>query len=1077
MMARAKITAILALVLLIAGACLAVFPIGANGEWPSQIFENEVRITREPDHVNDRDPYNYEPVKITVHSISGHSINAADIRVTESYDGQKSSGGYAFSRINQTHLTVELPGRQGGTTVQYFINVYDEKNNAITSPTYSYRVIKNGSFQGEDFDENIDLEWGPKKPKNGENVTVRITSRDRRVSIYRADMLFSIDVPGFGPQPPGATSFIKENETTLNVTIPYFPAGTSVSFQVDAYDTYFEKVTSKYYNYEYPPLPETGEILIGRLFVILKDQVDNVGADGARVTFSNDTYTYRTESISGFASTNISVYGGIYDVVVEYRGRTYQFEMAVPDREGSFTYKFEVNLKTYKAWEEEEDRPSWMDGLGVLLLIAFTVLAYVGARKVKEKREYLNEQKKRARKGKEEVERNLFDRVMVDTGKKEIVLRTGAFLLLSLLGLFFAPFYPVWLILILAAFVTGVSLRYPYIALLILAVLVSASTSYQSTEFGWVFLVFSLIVMIGGFFDWRYAYLTFLTVFCAGLGVGFAVPLAAAVVISLFMGTVVLVTAGLFLLITAPSGNFRWLSLIPSESHSRNFVTFSREAPSSWGPVDLVNSLGDLTYVDTDILSKVLLETTSTLIPLVALLGWAAAMLAAYIILVKVEGGVIGKAPTPRDWAVRAIPGVVLLIFGLGTFLWAGLDFTPWVVIALVGVFPASLLPYGIRALGEEALPTHYGVEEKVSRDIGKRISEMVGFRKASFKEIGGLEDVKREVRNALMVPLLEPEMANKYGVKPSKGILLFGPPGCGKTLMLRAVASDLNVDMIGIKCSDVMSKWYGESEGLIAALYEEARARAPCILFLDEVDAIAKRRDFYSTDDVTPRVLSIMLSEMDGMDEAEGIIVVATTNMPDLVDPALMRPGRFDKVIYVPPPDLVSREEILRIHLKNKFTAEEIDVSGVARVTKGFSGADLANLVLEASAMKMEIALISKKPQPITTEDLLDVASDIKPSVTREMISSYDKLRKAFARKRGRKTAAQAVDGTETSEKDDEDIPEAVKAEEPPLKSADGMRGAKAANKRMPPPPAPPLKMEEGEAVEFEEEPEWEDK
>ena len=169
----------------------------------------------------------------------------------------------------------------------------------------------------------------------------------------------------------------------------------------------------------------------------------------------------------------------------------------------------------------------------------------------------------------------------------------------------------------------------------------------------------------------------------------------------------------------------------------------------------------------------------------------------------------------------------------------------------------------------------------------------------------------------------------------------------------------------------------------------------------MDEVDSIAKRRDFYSTDDVTPRVLSIMLSEMDGMDGAEGVIVVATTNMPDLVDPALMRPGRFDKVIYVPPPDRASRGEILKVHVKGKFLAGEIDADSVGRETRGFSGADIANLVRETSAVMMEKALETRKPQPIATEDLLDMVKDIKPSVTPKMITAYDKLRAEFERKR----------------------------------------------------------------------------
>lgn len=512
--------------------------------------------------------------------------------------------------------------------------------------------------------------------------------------------------------------------------------------------------------------------------------------------------------------------------------------------------------------------------------------------------------------------------------------------------------------------------------------------------------MFSLVVMIGGFFDWRYAFFSYLTIFAAGYGLGFAVPMIAAVAFSLFLGTVVLITAGLFLLVVTPSGTFQWFSFLAVPSHEKSFVQFDKGVDPNWSPIDLVNSIGDLTTVDTNILSTVLQETMGSLVPLFGLIGWGLAMVAVYLIFKKWLNGEATLDRDPGKWGMRIIPALILIVFGVISVLWAEVEFSIWMLFAFLAVIPATLIPFSVRGLGEEALPMEYGVAEVRSSDVGKKISEMVGFRKATFKDIGGLEDVKREVKNALMLPLLEPEMATRYGVKPSKGILLFGPPGCGKTLMLRAVASDLNVEMIGIKCSDVMSKWYGESEGLIASLFEEARARSPCILFLDEIDAIAKRRDFYSTDDVTPRVLSIMLSEMDGMDEAEGIIIVATTNMPDLVDPALMRPGRFDKVIYVPPPDKRSREEILKVHLKGKFVSS-IDTEVIARSTRGFSGADIANLVREASSLGLERALETKKPQPITMEDMMKVLDEIKPSITPKMFKMYDKLRNEYERKR----------------------------------------------------------------------------
>ncbi|MBN1391016.1 MAG: AAA family ATPase, partial [Candidatus Thermoplasmatota archaeon] len=687
---------------------------------------------------------------------------------------------------------------------------------------------------------------------------------------------------------------------------------------------------------------------------------------------------------------------------ITYKEKKTTEMVTVPRNDGSFTFQFDVNEKTYQIGGEPEERPYIKEAIGLVLVVVMLIGLFFLAARVRSIREAINEKRRKGRKKVEKEEKDRwYEKLIMDEELKERVVRCGGVLLLSLLGLFWAPFYPWWMVLIFAAFLTAVAYKYPYISMLVMTVLVTAAASYQSREFGWVFLLFSLVVMIGGFFDWRYAYLSYLTIFAAGYGLGFAVPMIAAVAFSLFLGTVVLITAGIFLLVVAPSGTFQWFSFLAVPSHEKSFVQFDRGVDPNWSPIDLVNSITDLTTVDTNILSTVLQETMGYLVPLFGLIGWGLAMVAVYLIFKRWLKGETVLDRDPGKWAMRMVPALILMIFGVVSILWAEVEFSIWLLFPFLAIIPASLIAFGVRGLGEEALPMEYGVSEIRSSDVGKKISEMVGFRKATFKDIGGLEDVKREVKNALMLPLLEPEMATRYGVKPSKGILLFGPPGCGKTLMLRAVASDLNVEMIGIKCSDVMSKWYGESEGLISSLFEEARARSPCILFLDEIDAIAKRRDFYSTDDVTPRVLSIMLSEMDGMDEAEGIIIVATTNMPDLVDPALMRPGRFDKVIYIPPPDERSREEIVKVHLKGKFVSNDIDTGVLAKSTRGFSGADIANLVREASSFGLERALETRKPQPITMQDMMKVLDEIKPSISPKMIRMYDKLRNEYERKR----------------------------------------------------------------------------
>jgi SpoVK/Ycf46/Vps4 family AAA+-type ATPase len=223
-----------------------------------------------------------------------------------------------------------------------------------------------------------------------------------------------------------------------------------------------------------------------------------------------------------------------------------------------------------------------------------------------------------------------------------------------------------------------------------------------------------------------------------------------------------------------------------------------------------------------------------------------------------------------------------------------------------------------ISSLLKEIYSEYFGIEKKVI--VGRRVAEMAELQKTTFDVVGGLDDVKAEIREALVLPLLHPDLAKGYGVSLPKGVLLFGPPGCGKTLLMKALATELGIEMISINCSDIMSKWYGESESRVAELFRTARMRKPCILFLDEIDAIGKRRDMYAVDEVTPRVLSMILSELDGLESASGIVVVGSTNKPELVDPALLRPGRIDKVIYVPPPDKRERAEIFQVHLKGSL-------------------------------------------------------------------------------------------------------------------------------------------------------------
>jgi len=271
---------------------------------------------------------------------------------------------------------------------------------------------------------------------------------------------------------------------------------------------------------------------------------------------------------------------------------------------------------------------------------------------------------------------------------------------------------------------------------------------------------------------------------------------------------------------------------------------------------------------------------------------------------------------------------------------------------------------------------------------------------KITWDMIGGYEDVKKEIKEYIELPLKHKDLAKKYGLRPPKGILLFGPPGCGKSLMMRALANEAKINFIYVNISDIMSKWYGESEARLRELFANARKNAPCILFFDEIDTIGVKRESHTGDSVTPRLLSLMLSEIDGIHSEDGVIIVGSTNVPQLLDKALLRAGRFDKLIYVGVPDKKSRKEILKIHCVGKPLAENVDLDKIAEMTERFTGADLANVCQEVARKVAIESLETGRERQITMEDFVEVIKRYKPSVTLQMLDDYEKFRMDYERK-----------------------------------------------------------------------------
>ncbi|MGH9979912.1 MAG: CDC48 family AAA ATPase, partial [Nitrososphaeraceae archaeon] len=299
----------------------------------------------------------------------------------------------------------------------------------------------------------------------------------------------------------------------------------------------------------------------------------------------------------------------------------------------------------------------------------------------------------------------------------------------------------------------------------------------------------------------------------------------------------------------------------------------------------------------------------------------------------------------------------------------------------------------GVTPAGSDAVL----VTQKTIFHIAEKGETLRGVPQVTYEDIGGLKDEIQKVREMIELPLRHPEIFEKLGIEAPKGVLLFGPPGTGKTLLAKAVANESNSHFISISGPEIMSKFYGESEARLREIFKEAREKAPSIIFIDEIDSIAPKREEV-TGEVERRVVSQLLSLMDGLEARGKVIVIAATNRPNAIDPALRRPGRFDREIEIKVPDKRGRLEILQIHAHNMPLDTDVDQDKIAGVTHGFVGADLEYLCKEA-AMKClrrllpELNLEDEKVPPETLEKLVinmndfDYATrEITPSAMREV-------------------------------------------------------------------------------------------
>jgi transitional endoplasmic reticulum ATPase len=269
----------------------------------------------------------------------------------------------------------------------------------------------------------------------------------------------------------------------------------------------------------------------------------------------------------------------------------------------------------------------------------------------------------------------------------------------------------------------------------------------------------------------------------------------------------------------------------------------------------------------------------------------------------------------------------------------------------------------------------------------------MVQVPKVGWDDIGGVGEAIDKLKEGIELPLRNPDAFRRLGIRPAKGFLLYGPPGTGKTLLAKAVAKEAEANFISMKSSDLLSKWYGESEQQIARMFQRARSVAPCVVFIDEIDSLVPARGSGQGEpQVTGRVVNTILAEMDGLEELQSVVVIGATNRPTLVDPALLRPGRFDELVYVGTPDKAGREHILKIHTAKMPLGPDVDLSKVAAEADRFTGADLEDVVRRAGLGALR--RLGGDVAEVAAEDFAQALEDSRATVTAKMEEEYRKMR-----------------------------------------------------------------------------------
>ncbi|MDE1810829.1 MAG: AAA family ATPase, partial [Candidatus Micrarchaeota archaeon] len=575
------------------------------------------------------------------------------------------------------------------------------------------------------------------------------------------------------------------------------------------------------------------------------------------------------------------------------------------------------------------------------------------------------------------------------------------------------PFYPVVILIILLFALFAATLYHPFLGLIMFMVLIFPSVVYQTPALAWVFLLIISGSLIIGYRYYRtlaFCYIM-LGLALSPLGYLLALPaLAFAVLVigyrrGLVLGAVFVLGTVMF---SAVMGVPNTAYIVYNGVMAHNLLAGSNSILQYTTPNKPILGFGTITkgfsasyaiFTNGSVIDNVSAEFGGLLTALaVSPLGYILQLFGTLGVIFGIDFFAVNSRSKYKGAKASLVAiGYVLLYIGVSKLTGA----TPGYLLPFASFLVAPICVYVAEMYDVNPVKALEVRKQDTRLKFGDAFEDLMAEGNPErFDDIGNYDTVKRELKDAVITPLEEKGVARAYNIKPVKGILFFGPPGTGKTMIMRALSREIHASFYLVKAQTLISAFPGETERLMANMFEIAKKNSPAVLFIDEIDSIARSRESTDVSESHRQALTQLLTEMDGFKKSDHIIVVGATNVPNLVDPAILRPGRMDRLIYMPLPDLNGRRKILDLYLKKLPISTEVSIKALAEKTERFSGADIKTMVESVAQTIAQEATAKGKVLEITQDDLMAAIRHTKPSTTLSQIDEYNKFRIDYERR-----------------------------------------------------------------------------